>query len=114
MTLRLKPTLLALGLAILAGNSLADEVQVAVAANFTAPMEQIAADFERATGHRPLLSFGATGKFYAQFKDGTPFAVFLSADAKTPAKLIVEGDAVPDSRYTYAIGRLIPWSAREG
>ncbi len=49
----------------------------------------------------PLLSFGATGNFYAQFKDGTPFAVFLSADAKTPAKLIVEGDAVPDSRYTY-------------
>jgi molybdate transport system substrate-binding protein len=114
MTLRLKPTLLALGLAILAGNSLADEVQVAVAANFTAPMEQIAADFERATGHRPLLSFGATGKFYAQIKNGAPFAVFLAADAKTPARLIVEGDAIPDSRYTYAIGKLVLWSAREG
>ncbi len=114
MTLRLKPTLLALGLAILAGNSLADEVQVAVAANFTAPMEQIAADFERATGHRPLLSFGATGKFYAQIKNGAPFAVFLAADAKTPARLVAEGDALPDSRYTYAIGRLVLWSAKEG
>ena len=92
----------------------AAEVQVAVAANFTAPMKEIAAAFERDTGHRALLAFGATGKFYAQIKNGAPFEVFLAADAKTPAKLEDEGAAVAGSRFTYAIGKLVLWSAQPG
>lgn len=90
----------------------AEEVQVAVAANFAAPMRKIAADFERDTGDKALLSFGSTGNFYAQIKNGAPFQVFLSADAATPAKLAKEGLAVPGSRFTYAIGTLVLWSAR--
>lgn len=92
----------------------AAEVQVAVAANFTAPMQKIAAEFEKDTGHKALLSFGATGKFYAQIKNGAPFQVFLAADDKTPARLEAEGDTVPDSRFTYAIGKLVLWSAKPG
>jgi hypothetical protein len=65
----------------------ADQVQVAVAANFTAPARQIALDFERDTGHQAQLAFGATGKFYAQIKNGAPFEVLLAADDDTPAKL---------------------------
>jgi molybdate transport system substrate-binding protein len=94
--------------------ALADEVQVAVAANFTAPMKQIAADFEKATGHKAQLAFGASGKFYAQIKNGAPFEVLLSADDTTPAKLEAEGAAVAGTRFTYAIGRLVLWSARPG
>jgi len=94
--------------------ALADEVQVAVAANFTAPMKQIAADFEKATGHKAQLAFGATGKFYAQIKNGAPFEVLLSADDTTPAKLEAEGAAVAGTRFTYSIGRLVLWSARPG
>ena len=90
------------------------EVQVAVAANFTAPMQKIAAEFEKDTGHKVLLSSGATGKFYAQIKNGAPFEVFLAADDETPAKLETEGDAVPGSRFTYAIGKLMLWSAQPG
>ncbi len=90
----------------------AGEVQVAVAANFTAPAQQIAAEFERQTGHRAALSFGATGKFYAQISNGAPFEVFLSADDTTPAKLEKEGQTVAGSRFTYAIGALALWSAR--
>lgn len=90
----------------------ADEAQVAVAANFTAPMKAIVAEFEKATGHKVALSFGATGKFYAQIKNGAPFQVFLSADDETPAKLEQEGLAVPGSRFTYAVGTLVLWSAR--
>jgi molybdate transport system substrate-binding protein len=89
----------------------ADEVQVAVAANFTAPMQQIAAGFERDTGHKVALSFGSTGKFYAQIVNGAPFEVFLAADDETPARLEKEGHAVAGSRFTYAIGRLVLWSA---
>lgn len=92
----------------------ADEVQVAVAANFTAPMQKIAAEFEKDTGHKALLVFGATGKLYAQIKNGAPFQVFLAADDKTPAKLEAEGDTVPGSRFTYAIGTLVLWSAQPG
>jgi molybdate transport system substrate-binding protein len=92
----------------------AGTVQVAVAANFTAPMNAIAADFEKETGHKALLSFGATGKFYAQIKSGAPFDVFLSADDETPRKLEQEGDAVPGTAFTYATGRLVLWSVRPG
>jgi molybdate transport system substrate-binding protein len=92
----------------------AAEVQVAVAANFTAPAKQIAAAFEKETGHKAALSFGATGKFYAQIRNGAPFEVLLSADDTTPARLESEGAAVTGSRFTYAVGRLALWSAKSG
>ena len=88
----------------------AEEVTVAVAANFTAPMQKIAQAFEQDTGHKALLAFGATGKFYAQIKNGAPFAVLLSADDETPARLEKEGVAIAGTRFTYAIGRLALWS----
>ncbi|WP_457788585.1 molybdate ABC transporter substrate-binding protein [Pseudomonas sp. PL-6] len=94
-----------------AGPALAAEVQVAVAANFTAPLQAIAPRFEQATGHKLVASFGATGQFYAQIKHGAPFDVLLAADDSTPARLESEGDAVPGSRFTYAIGSLVLWSA---
>jgi molybdate transport system substrate-binding protein len=88
----------------------AGEVTVAVAANFTAPMQKIAQAFEQDTGHRALLAFGATGKFYAQIKNGAPFAVLLAADDETPARLEKEGLTVVSTRFTYATGRLALWS----
>ena len=106
--------LLVLLLALLAAAAHAGEVSVAVAANFSAPMQKIAAAFERDTGHKALLSFGSTGRFYAQVKAGAPFHVLLSADAATPARLEQEGLAVPGSRFTYATGRLVLWSAAPG
>jgi molybdate transport system substrate-binding protein len=92
----------------------AAEVQVAVAANFTAPVQKIAAEFEKDTGHKALLSFGSTSKFYAQIKNGAPFQVLLSADDETPARLEKEGLAVSGTRFTYAIGTLVLWSAKPG
>ena len=83
--------------AVLAGATLtarAEEVSVAVAANFTAPMQRIAAEFEKSTGHKAVLVFGATGKFYAQIKAGAPFQLLLAADDETPARLVKDGDVV--------------------
>jgi len=91
--------------------ALATEVQVAVAANFAAPMHKIAAAFERDTGHKAVLSVGATGKFYSQIRHGAPFAVLLAADDETPARLQKEGLAAAGSAFTYAIGQLVLWSA---
>jgi molybdate transport system substrate-binding protein len=87
---------------------------VAVAANFSAPMKIIAQDFERATGHRAVLSFGSTGQFYAQIKNGAPYALFLAADAHTPAKIEKEGLGVTGTTFTYAIGQLVLWSKTSG
>lgn len=94
--------------------TLADEVQLAVAANFSAPIKLIAANFEKDTGHKAVIATGATGAFYAQIRNGAPFEVFLSADDETPAKLEAEGKAVAGSRFTYAVGKLMLWSAKPG
>lgn len=99
---------------LLAASARAADVTVAVAANFTAPMQKIAAAFERDTGHRAVVSLGSTGRFYAQVKNGAPFQVLLSADDETPARMEQEGLAVRGTRFTYAVGRLVLWSASSG
>ncbi|WP_219894596.1 molybdate ABC transporter substrate-binding protein [Aquisediminimonas profunda] len=92
----------------------AGETQVAVAANFTEPAKEIAAAFQRATGHKAVLSFGASGAFYTQISHGAPFEVFLSADAERPLKAEQDGLAVSRSRFTYAIGRIVLYSVTPG
>jgi molybdate transport system substrate-binding protein len=92
----------------------ADDVAVAVAANFAGPMQRIAADFARETGHHAVVSTGATGTFHAQIESGAPFEVLLGADQATTKKLEADGFAVAGSHFTYAIGTLVLWSAKAG
>ncbi len=92
------------------GPAAAAEVKVAVAANFTAPCEEIARAFEKASGHQVAISAGSTGKLTAQIRNGAPFEVLLAADAERPALLEKDGTAVAGSRFTYALGRLVLWS----
>ena len=99
--------LLALGLPTIAE---ADEVQVAVAANFLAPLQEIAKSFEKETGHQTLITSGATGQLFTQIQHGAPFEVMISADAKTPKKLVKNELALADSQFTYARGKLVLWS----
>ena len=108
----MKNTLFCLLTATIAALAHADEVQVAVAANFTGPMQVIAPLFERDTGHKVVSSYGATGKFYAQVVNGAPFEVLLAADDETPARMVREGHAVAGTPFTYAIGTLVLWSAK--
>ncbi|MBB3101933.1 molybdate ABC transporter substrate-binding protein [Azomonas macrocytogenes] len=105
---------IALSASFIACATHAEDVQVAVAANFTAPLQEIAASFEKDTGNKVIASAGPTGGIYTQIKNGAPFQVFFSADDTTPAKLEKEGDIVPGSRFTYAIGKLVLWSPKEG
>jgi len=106
--------LFALSFTAFALSAQADEIQVAVAANFAGAAQKLAAQFENDTGHVVKLSFGATGKFYAQIEAGAPFDVLLAADQATPGKLVAEGKAVPATLHTYAIGKLVLWSADPG
>ena len=100
--------------ALLFGAAQAAEVRVAVAANFSAPMRRIAADFERDSSHKTVLTFGSTGAFLAQIRNGAPFDLLLSADDQTPARLEQDGLAVAGTRFTYAVGQLVLWSAQPG
>ena len=83
---------------------------VAVGANFTEPAKEIAALFKQKTGHEAVLIFGASGAFFTQITHGAPFEVFLSADEERPRLAVENGFAVQDSRFTYAIGKLVLWS----
>lgn len=93
-------------------HSPAAEITVAAASNFTAPMNVLTAEFERASGHKVKLAFGSSGKLYAQIKNGAPFQILFSADQAKPLALEEAGLTVPGSRFTYAIGSLVLWSPR--
>ena len=110
----LRPLLALTAALALSAAAHADVVQIAVAANFTAPAKALAEVLAKTTGHEAKLSFGATGAFYTQIKNGAPFDVFLAADDERPLKLEKEGDTVPGTRFTYATGQLVLWSAKPG
>lgn len=108
-----KLTVLA-SLSLLALHADAGEVRAAVAANFTVPVKLIAEQFQADTGHTVKASYGSTGKFYSQIKNGAPFDVLLAADDTTPSKIGKEGLGTPASQFTYAIGKLVLWSKKPG
>lgn len=92
----------------------AETIRIAVASNFTAPMQAIATQFEKSTSHTVQLAFASSGKFYAQISNGAPFQVFLSADQEKPQALLEKGYMVPGTRFTYALGTLALWSIKPG
>ena len=95
---------------LMAGQALAAQTNVAVAANFTDAAKEIAAAFKAKTGHEAILSFGSSGQLYTQITQDAPFQIFLSADDERPRKAVDDGLGVADSRFTYAIGKLVLWS----
>ena len=88
----------------------ADEIKIAVASNFSPTMTVISRQFEKSTGHKVKLIPGSTGKHYAQIHHGAPFDLFFAADRERPQRLEEEGLAIVDSRFTYAIGKVVLWS----
>ncbi|MSP28122.1 MAG: molybdate ABC transporter substrate-binding protein [Methylococcales bacterium] len=99
-----------MGLLTISTISQAEITLVAVASDFTKPMTEIVAEFEKATGHIAQLSFGSSGKSFAQIQSGAPFEVYLSASEQYPLELEKSGFAVADSRFIFAIGKLVLWS----
>ncbi len=105
-----RPALVLIAALLAGGEAGAAQTNVAVAANFTDAAKEIAAAFKQKTGHEAILSFGSSGQFYTQITQDAPFQIFLSADDERPAKLVTDGLAMGDSRFTYAIGKLLLWS----
>ncbi len=111
LSFRLQRYLLALCACAVCATSFADTVLLAVASNFTRPMQALAREFELRTGHEVDLSFGSSGKIFAQIQHGAPFHAFFSADQSKPDQLMQTGFAIQSSQFTYAIGRLALWSS---
>ena len=104
----------ALVIFLMAGMAGADTVHLAVSSNFSEAMKGIAAAYEKESGHKVVLSFGSTGKHYAQIRNGAPFDAFFAADAERPALLEKEKRAVAGSRFTYALGRVASPACDQG
>ncbi len=102
--------LLATATVLAASQAAATEIRVAVASNFIRAISAAAERFEQDSGHKVILAFGSTGKHYAQIRNGAPFDAFFAADVRRPKLLEKEGLAVPGSRFTYAVGKLVLWS----
>ncbi|MCG8486263.1 MAG: molybdate ABC transporter substrate-binding protein [Chromatiales bacterium] len=90
----------------------AEEVKLAIAANFTDVASVLAERFEQQTGHTTKISYGSTGKLYSQIEHGAPFEVFLAADRERPEKAENEGLAIAGSGFVYAQGKLVLWSLK--
>src|SRR5215510_11193143 len=98
---------------ILARASLAQEINVAAAADLQFALQDIAARFEKESGKAVKLSFGSSGSFFAQLQNGAPFDVFFSANLDYPRKLEAAGLIEPGSYYEYATGKIVVWVPRD-
>jgi len=97
---------------VVSGSVQVKEIHIAVASNFTDTMKEIAQRFEAKSGDKVILTFGSTGKLYAQIRNGAPYDAFFAADIKRPKRLEKESVALPGSRFTYAIGKVVLWSLK--
>ena len=85
------------------------ELVVAAAADLSSALKEAAGNYEKKTGVKIKLSFGASGALTQQIQNGAPFDVFFSADMDYPRQLISANDAEAASLYRYAVGKLVLW-----
>jgi molybdate transport system substrate-binding protein len=87
----------------------AQEIRVAAAADLKFALDELSAQYEKQTGAKISVSYGSSGNFFAQIQNGAPFDIFMSADIDYPRKLEAAGLAEADTRYEYAVGRIVIW-----
>jgi len=109
-------TFLLTSIVLIATQTAADEIRVAVASNFYPIMKEIVLKYElknsnSSEGHKIILIPGSSGRHYAQILNGAPFDLFFSADKLRPVLLEKKGISESESRFTYALGKLVLWSS---
>ncbi len=87
----------------------AQSLRIAAASDLQFALSDLASQYEKQSGAKLSITYGSSGNFLAQIQNGAPFDLFFSADISYPQKLIEAGLAEPDSRYTYAFGRIVLW-----
>jgi molybdate transport system substrate-binding protein len=101
------------GVPIPRGDAADREINVAAAADLSAALEEVASSYEKRTGVKVKLSFGASGALTQQIQNGAPFDVFFSADMDYPKQLIAGGLADAATLYRYAVGQLVLWVPKD-
>jgi molybdate transport system substrate-binding protein len=78
---------------------------IAAAADLNYALKEVADRFTQETGREVKLSFGSSGNFTTQIRQGAPFELFLCADEEYVQALAKEGRTEGDGTL-YAIGRI--------
>ncbi|MEX0853134.1 MAG: molybdate ABC transporter substrate-binding protein [Bauldia sp.] len=87
--------------------ALADDVPtIAAAADLQFALTDMAAAFHAADGRAVKLTFGSSGNFFRQIREGAPFQIYLSADEQFVIDLAALGLTL-DEGDLYAIGRIV-------
>lgn len=94
---------------LMSGIAAAQELRVAAAADLQFVFQEVAARFQKETGHSVKLTFGSSGNFFSQIQNGAPFDIFFSADVDYPSKLEAAGLVEPGTLFEYATGRITLW-----
>ena len=82
---------------------------IAAASDLQPALPRLVASFEQQTGQTVQATFGSSGNFFAQIRNGAPFDVFLSADREYPAKVIAAKLGAASDERVYAFGKLVAW-----
>lgn len=89
-------------------------VRIAAASDLKFALEDVKTEYTKAHPNVDVqLTFGSSGNFYQQIRNGAPFDLFLSADLSFPRKLADEGLAAKEDLFPYAVGRLVVWAPNE-
>jgi molybdate transport system substrate-binding protein len=96
----------ALGVLPLSAPHAGDTPVIAAAADLQFALVEIAGAFESETGQSVELSFGSSGNFARQIRQGAPYQMYLSADESFVLDLHRDGFA-RDEGALYALGRIV-------
>ena len=99
---------------VCAGTANGAECSVAAAADLRFALEAVIPEFGKSHPDVEVkVTYGSSGSFFAQISNGSPFDLFLSADADYSAKLLEARLAVPGSEFVYGFGRLVVWVRKD-
>lgn len=87
-----------------------DELTVAAASDLTPAFEELGREFESANGIKVTFTFGSTGMLTKQIENGAPVDLFAAANVSYVDDLDKKGLIIPDSKATYARGRITLWT----
>jgi molybdate transport system substrate-binding protein len=88
-------------------------LRVAAASDLQPVMPMLAQEYEKATGVKRVVSFGASGTLTTQILNGAPMDIFLGADFLFPETIVAAGLTDMRAPTQYAKGALVLWARKD-
>jgi molybdate transport system substrate-binding protein len=86
---------------------------VAGASDLRPAFAEIGELFTAETGHEVIFDFGSSGQLAQRIIEGAPVDVYASANVSFVDEVLDSGVGDPDTKATYAFGRITIWSVAE-